>query len=89
MPKVVNFGKIARDAKPEQLKRTVTITRGDGGPLKLKLKPVKTKGVEAKLKELKPGERYELEIALTPPFASERVHTRISLETGLPKAPTA
>ena len=56
--------------------------------MNLKLQPVTIKGVEASLNELEPGERYELEVALKPPFASERIRTNLVLETGLDKAPT-
>lgn len=86
-PRAVNFGQIPRDGSTRQKK--VTITRGDAGPLNLKLAPIEAQGLTAQLKEIEPGERYELEVTLAPPFKSERVRANVRLETGLADAPDA
>ncbi|MFH0980878.1 MAG: hypothetical protein V2A79_04995 [Planctomycetota bacterium] len=85
-PRAVNFGLISRKASAQQQK--VTITRGDGGPLNLKLAPVDLANFEAQLREIEPGERYELEVTLSPPFLAERMRTNLTLETGIAEAPT-
>lgn len=85
--KRVNFGRVSRkDPAPP---KTVTITRGDAGPLDLKLRPVESEGLAAQLREIEPGERYELEITLSPPLKSDRVRANVIVETGIEKAPTA
>ena len=85
-PKRVSFGQISKK-DPARTKKVV-LTRGDGGPLSLKLLPIASENVKAELREVEPGERYELEVTLAPPFKSERVHTNVRLETGVPEAPT-
>ena len=64
------------------------ITRGDSPNFKVKLVPVKQKNIEAILKEIRPGERYELEFTLRPPFGLNRVVANVKLATGVPEAPT-
>ena len=86
-PKRINFGSVSRKAPvPPQ---TVTITRGDAGPLNLKLRPVESESLVAQLREIEPGERYELEVTLSPPFKSNKVRAKVIVETGIAKAPTA
>ena len=84
-PRAVNFGQVPRDGSVHRKK--VTITRGDAGPLTPKLAPIEIQGVEAQLKEIEAGERYELEVTLTPPFKSDRLRGSLKLETGLADAP--
>lgn len=84
-PKRLSFGQISRKASAQTKK--VIITRGDGGPLALKLAPVESQVLAAQLREIEPGERYELEVTLTPPLDSSRVRTKLKLETGLAEAP--
>ncbi|MCK4624817.1 MAG: hypothetical protein KAV00_05875 [Phycisphaerae bacterium] len=86
-PRNINFGKVSRKG-PSQTKKVV-ITRGDGGPLQPQLTSDKKPAeIQTKLTEIKPGERYELEVTLTPPFKSERLRTNIKLQTGIAEAPT-
>lgn len=85
-PKRLSFGQVSRKASAQTKK--VIITRGDGGPLALKLVPIELQGFGAQLREIEPGERYELEVTLTPPLKSNRVRTNLKLETGLAEVPT-
>ncbi len=88
-PQRINFGKVARGAKKEQLVKKVSVLRGDGEPIKPVLKPITVKNIEAELKEIEAGERYELVVRLLPPFKSERVRSNVIIETGIERAPTA
>lgn len=63
--------------------------RGDGGPLTPKVAPISTEGLSATIKEITPGERYELVLTLTPPLKPGRFSTNVQVETGIPQAPTA
>ena len=84
-PRTVNFGKLRRDA-PAQTK-TVTITRGDGGPLKLDVLPTSNKRVKTELREVEPGEKYALEVTIEPPWPNDRFRGRINIATGVPETP--
>ncbi len=86
-PTGVYFGRISYEDTPSP--RKVTLTRGDGGPVHLKLLPITNDNVKAELRELEAGERYELEVSLTPPFTTNNVRYNLALETGLSEAPTA
>lgn len=88
-PPSINFGTIAR--KEPTAPKKVVITRGDGGPLNLKLEPVEMQNIAAQVKEIEPGARYELEVTLTPPFEfkRDRLRTKLTLATGIADAPTA
>ncbi len=84
---MVNFGRISRrESSPPQ---TAKITRGDGGPLHLKLKEIKNPAIQAELRELKAGEEYELEVTVAPPFKAQFFRDKIELETGVEQAPVA
>ena len=85
MPNHVNFGNVSHEAST--LQKTISLTRGDGGPLNPKLAPINTPGVEASIKEIEPGERYELVVKLTPPLRSPRLAATLRLETGAAEAP--
>ena len=84
-PKYANFGRISAEVPRHEKK--ISLTRGDGGPLSLELGPIRTPGVEANLQEIEAGERYELLVALTGPFESERIRATLQLETGVPESP--
>lgn len=84
-PQLINFGAIARDAPPQT--KSVTITRGDGDPLKLELVPVKDKTLSATLREIEPGEKYELDVSVQPPWPNDRIRGSVDVKTGLPQAP--
>ncbi len=84
-PKRANFGQVSRTA-PGQ-KRTIMITPGDAGPLKLMLTPVISEFFEAELRETEAGKRYELEVTLKTPLPAKAVRTNLKIETGLAEAP--
>ena len=85
-PTRLTFGRLSyKDpCKP----RTIKLTRGDGGPLNLKLLPIKTEAFTAELSEIEPGEHYELAVTLSRPYLSDRIRGNVKLETGVPEAPT-
>ena len=68
---------------------TAVITRGDGGPLKLTMAPVIKKGLDVRLREIEPGERYELLVTLAPPLDSGSIRETVRFETGVPEASKA
>ncbi len=86
-PKQVYFPRIARTGGDQTKK--VVITKGDAGPINLKLKPNKVENLDTKLTEVEPGEKYELEVTIKPPFKTDRIRTQLVLETGVEKAPEA
>jgi hypothetical protein len=82
----VNFGQLKRNSEAQT--RTITITRGDGGPLKPKLLPgTANKAVAADLKEVREGEEYELTVTVSPPWPNDMIHGSLTLETGIEQAP--
>jgi len=85
-PEFINFGRVPEDA-PSQ--RAVSIVRGDGPPIAPKVAPTSTQGLSAAIKEITPGERYDLVFTLTPPLKPGRLSTSVQLQTGVPQAPTA
>ena len=68
-------------------RQCVTITRGDGGPLHLEIVNAGKPGIEAELREVKPGERYEMIIALVPPQKPGQLRTYIRIKTGVKEMP--
>ena len=85
-PKIANFGRISRDSG--EVTKTIALARGDGGPLKPVLKPSKHEHISAELRELTPGEAYELEVTITPPWPNDRLRGTVSLETGIDEVPS-
>lgn len=83
--RIVNFTALSRDGGPQT--RTVEITRGDGGPLALELLPIKEPQLSAQLREIEAGERYEMDITLSPPWPTGTFRGGISLATGVSEAP--
>ncbi len=85
-PRTAHFTKIDRNAGPQ--KRTITLTRADGGPLAPKIKTVRGDNVTAELREIEAGERYELDITISPPWPNGTTRGNVILETGVEQAPT-
>jgi len=82
----LNFGQVPRSSGP--VTKTITITRGDGGPLSPEIVPnPSNKNLTAELKELRPGEEYELVVTLSPPWPNEMMHRAITLKTGVEQSP--
>jgi len=86
-PMQVNFGIVSR--KDSGITKKVVISRGDATKLDLKLPERDTRGFKAELRTIQPGERYELEVTLVPPYPKDRIVENLSLDTGFPEAPTA
>lgn len=84
-PPNIAFGSLARDAGPQQ--KTVLITRGDAGPLSPKIVSTGKPEVKAELRELEPGEKYELELTVGPPWPANMLRGTLVLETGVAEAP--
>ncbi|MBN2448459.1 MAG: hypothetical protein JXO22_17160 [Phycisphaerae bacterium] len=68
-------------------KRTLVLTRGDGGPLALELLPSPSPRLTASLREIEPGERYELDVEYAPPWPNKSLTSALRIKTGVPEAP--
>jgi hypothetical protein len=84
-PSALSFGQLARDAGPQQ--KTVTITRGDGAPLALEVLPPSDPNLRASLREIEPGEHYELDVEVTPGWSQGSWRTNLMLKTGIAEVP--
>jgi hypothetical protein len=84
-PEVVNFGTLKRDT-PEQ-KMTVTLTRGDGGPLRLRISSIGHSQIKPELREIEAGEKYELDVTIGPPWPNGMLQGAVVLETGVEQVP--
>lgn len=84
-PSRINFGRVSRRGPAKTNK--VVITKGDGGPIAPKLLPLDRPHFTAELHEIEPGERYELEVTMAPPFKTNHLRGSVKLETGIPDAP--
>jgi len=82
---IVAFDPIERTAGPQS--KTIALHRGDGGPISPEVIPVKTEGVKTALREIKPGEHYELDVTLSPPWPNERINELITIKTGVAEMP--
>ncbi len=97
-PGGVQFGDVKRDSGP--LTKTITITRGDGGPLKPRVLAasiseytlknageVKLSEPEANLREVKAGKEYELSLTIRPPWPTGAINGEVRLATGFGPQP--
>lgn len=83
-PRMANFGRLSYDA--ETTSETMTIERGDGDPLNLGEPVVEGRNKEnitAELREIEPGEKYEVDIKLKPPWPNRIVRGQVKIDTGL------
>ena len=85
-PRSANFGQILRSEA--EVKRTLTLTRGDGGPIKPEVLPAKP-NVQTEIREIEAGEKYELDVVLTPPWPNGKLREYLKLKTGIPQKPDA
>lgn len=84
-PEVVTFAQVKRDS--EEQKQTVTITRGDGGPLSPKIVAPANPQIKTELREIEAGEKYELDVRIVPPWPNGSLQGVVVLETGIEQAP--
>jgi hypothetical protein len=84
-PATISFAEIQRNGEGQH--KTVKITRGEGGPLAPELAPVENKNVRAELREIEPGEAYELDVELVPPWPNQAIQTYLQLKTGIEQVP--
>ena len=85
-PPRLAFGEINRSA--ESVQRTATITRGDGDPIKPRLVGRKKEGIEASIREIEAGERYELDVKITHPYPNAGFRVPLQIETGIKQVPS-
>jgi len=84
-PRSVTFGKVERDGAP--VKKSVKISRGDGGPISPSLGARVPKGIDAAIREVTPGEEYWLDVTLDPRKAAGPVRSSLRYSTGVPESP--
>ena len=84
-PHLISFGRIPGTAV---LTKRALVTAMDGGPLTPELAPFEKQGVAAKLREIEAGQRYEIEVTLTPPLDPGRLRVNLTLRTGVAAAPS-
>ena len=82
----INFGNVSR--LTGETTRKIVLQRGDGGPLSPKLTSPKSESISAELKEITPGERYEVVVKLHAPYKSQRIRAQLKFETGVAESPT-
>ena len=68
---LVNFDLIPREA--ESRTKTLKLSRGDAGPLALKVVSATAPQLAAALREVEPGESYELDVTMSPPWPGQRL----------------
>ena len=86
-PSRLNFGLITSDSGPQT--KTIKITRGDGGPLNLEVQSQEKAKFTTELREIEPGEVYELDVTVGPPWPTKNMlRGSVKLKTGVENAPT-
>ena len=86
-PELVAFAPIKRG--DTRVEKTVKITRGSAGPIHPKLGATGNPQITAELREIEPGESYELHVVAQPPWPSNgSVRANVPIETGIEKSPT-
>lgn len=82
---VVSFGAVKRTMP--FVKKTIKLTRGNGGPIKPEIGKIERPGIAAELRTIREGSYYELDVTLTPPWPNGRINTFFPIRTGVPQAP--
>ena len=85
LEQVVKFDRIQRSAGPQS--KTIALHRGDGGPISPEVIPDDTGGVKATVREIQPGEHYELDVTVSPPWPNKLVRGLIRIKTGISEVP--
>ncbi|UCE58304.1 MAG: hypothetical protein JSU63_12775 [Phycisphaerales bacterium] len=84
-PKAASFGNIRRSAGPKSV--TIRLARGDGGKISPRVLNVSRKEIETSIRENRPGESYDLEVSLKPPWPNSWTRSTIILATGVKEVP--
>ena len=79
------FGNLDRGAGPQT--RTLTLTRGDGGPIAPRVAASGHPNVTARIEEITPGEKYALHVTVGPPWPNGPLSGALEIETGVPEDP--
>ncbi|MBP7747118.1 MAG: hypothetical protein KA383_13415 [Phycisphaerae bacterium] len=82
-PENVLFGQVKR-SYPAQ-KNTVKISRGDAGPIKPEVLSTGNPQIKAEIREIEPGEKYELDVTIEPPWPNGMLRGNMQLKTGIPE----
>lgn len=85
-PNRVDFGQVPRSSPTQN--KAVTMLRGDGGPIAPEVLPGRQPGIHAQVCEIEPGEHYELEVSLGPPWPEGKLAEVLRLKTGVAEAPS-
>jgi uncharacterized membrane protein len=81
----INFGEVKRNAGTTT--KTLTLTRGDGGPIHPVLVSTGNDQVKAEIREIEPGQKYELEVQATPPWPNNMLRGNLAVDTGVTESP--
>lgn len=84
-PQVLSFGRLQRDTG--SITKTVKLTRGDAGPIAPRVLDAGAPNATAQLREITPGEEYELDVTLSPPWPNGNIRGALTLETGIERSP--
>jgi len=84
-PNRVNFDRIIRH-EPTRT-QTVTLRRGDAGPITPEVMPARLPGLEAQVCEIEAGEHYELEISVGYPLPPGKFSDVFRVTTGVEEVP--
>lgn len=81
----VAFGNVKITDGP--IYRTVTITRGESGPIHPVVLPHRHMGLDAQICEIEPGELYEIEISIDHPWPNGYFRYPLRVDPGIPDMP--
>ncbi len=84
-PKSASFGRLDRKAGPKD--KTISLTRGDAGPIKPELAGPIPKGVTASIEEIEAGERYALNVTVDAAQSNGPVKGNLKIRTGVAESP--
>lgn len=79
------FGRVKRNS--DATTKTLTLTRGDGGPINPSVHSTGRSNVSAAVREIEPNEKYELDITVAPPWPNSRINGQVLLDTGVEESP--
>ncbi len=81
----VNFGQVQHSSG--EVSKTITLTRGDGGPIDPVVVSTGSDQIKAELREIEAGQKYELDVHAAPPWPRNMVRGNIALDTGVAESP--